>query len=227
MKSKKTKEPSMWDKAQSAKRPSEAENWEKILGADVKAELDERIKQPDAMGGLLSPCMALYWHTLQQARMQPCPNYLLLAVAQSIQDGTALIQEITKERNQVAAEGYRARVMLQRAVVDARLILKRKVIEDAKKTAEQVRLDIATIQGLSESEALWLQLRMETKNKNTRGQEPVLSQREIAEAMGTGKENVYRLEKQMESRADIMSFLNSRGVKPRKVRGIPKRVVTK
>lgn len=76
----------------------EARDWQDILGAETKAALDAKIGQT-ITGGMLSPVEALYWHSLLQERLRACPTHLLRAVARSIRDSGAVLQEVVDEVN--------------------------------------------------------------------------------------------------------------------------------
>ncbi|GEM_PF-5217930 len=73
---------------------------------------------------------------------------------------------------------------------------------------------------MTETEALWLALRIEPTRKTVKYAEDLHpTQRELAEAMEMGVMDVNRLEKRMMARDDIRQFFAVLGIKARKPRG--------
>jgi hypothetical protein len=77
------------------KADHEAREWKDILGADVKAALDAKAERSE-LRGTFSPAATLYW----QSRLHPAHTHRLLAVARSIRDKDAVIDEFVDDRNE-------------------------------------------------------------------------------------------------------------------------------
>jgi len=213
----------------------EAQEWESILGPDVKAQLDARIKQTTT-AGYLSPSAALYWQALLQERLQPCPTDLLRAAARSIKDGEALIQEIVSEVNGIDVEAGEA---IRTASEEARTASEalhtwqhfcvteaRQKLHDATSTLKQ-KLQCIKAMRLTALEYQWLMLRTTPKEQQAKsGATKYCSQREIAKALGVSKQAVYRMERRLEPREDIREYLRQECVPPRDPKGSKVRRVT-
>jgi len=100
----------------------DANEWEDILGSDVKAALDKRYKRlkrgrfKTISGGSLSPAAALYWHSLIQEHLRLGLTHLLRSVARSISDGTVLLNEVVDDLNAQARAKREAEAKAQREV---------------------------------------------------------------------------------------------------------------
>jgi len=215
----------------------EAREWQEILGAETKAALDQKIEQT-ITGGMLSPVETLYWHGLIQERLRPCPTHLLQAVARSIADGSATLQEIVAERNstvqeivaernstvqEIASERdaiARGRAELQRSILDDLREQTEILVDDVRHKTEETRRKLAAIRTmkLTDNESIWLRWRCRPKGQNREGYTTWYSQADIAERMGIHKQAVNRMEHRLMKRQEVQEYIANYG-KPRKSRG--------